>query len=260
MTRKWNKQEEEKYRLELIDLYVTQNKTINEVAKILKIRPQSVFIRLKRLNIKTCPERKKNYQNRRNDVIIPKSYSPELAEFFGIMFGDGSLSHFQTMVTLGIKEMSYAKYVADLMEKIFGVIATISIRKGGYKDVYIGSVELTSWLQREGLVFNKVKSQVDVPVWIFSRKIYMERFLRGFFDTDGSVYKIRFGIQIAFINFSVPLLCSLHKMLKKLSYRPSEASSHKIYITKRPEVVRFFREINPANEKHRQRFENFINA
>jgi len=64
MTRKWNKQEEEKYRLELIDLYVTQNKTINEVAKILKIRPQSVFIRLKRLNIKTCPERKKNYQNR----------------------------------------------------------------------------------------------------------------------------------------------------------------------------------------------------
>jgi len=258
MARKWNKQEEKKYRTELYDLYISQNKTLNEVAKVLKIEPQSVFVRLKRLDITTCPERKKNYQNRRNDVIIPKTYSPELAEFFGIMLGDGSLSHFQTMVTLGTKELSYAEYVAKLMKKIFGVPAKISIRKNDCKDVYIGSVDLTNWLQKEGLVFNKVKSQVGVPIWVFSRKVYMQRFLRGFFDTDGSVYKIRFGVQIAFINLSLPVLDSLQKMLKKLSYKPSEISSHKIYVTKRQEVIRFFREIDPMNKKHRERFENFV--
>jgi len=260
MARKWNQQEEEKYKKELYNLYISQNKTLDEVAKVLKIKPQSVFVRLKRLNIKTCPERKKNYQNRRNDVIIPKTHSPELAEFFGIMLGDGSLSHFQVMVTLGTKEMSYAKYVAGLMKKIFGVPAKISIRGNDCKDVYIGSVELTNWLQKEGLVFNKVKSQVDVPAWIFSQKVYMQRFLKGFFDTDGSVYKLRFGVQIAYINFSVPALHSLQKMLKKLLYKPSEVSSHKIYVTRRPEVIRFFKEISPANEKHWKRFEDFINA
>ncbi|KKS76648.1 MAG: hypothetical protein UV64_C0025G0003 [Parcubacteria group bacterium GW2011_GWC1_43_11b] len=260
MARKWNKFEEEKYRQELYDLYIIQNKTINEVAEILKIKPQTVYDRLLRLDIKTCPEQKKKYQNRRSDIVIPKTYFPDLAEFFGIMLGDGSLSHFQTMVTLGIKEMSYAEYVARLMEKIFGVSARIAIRGSGYKDVYIGSVELTNWLKKEGLVFNKVKNQVDVPKWIFSKKVYMRRFLKGFFDTDGSVYRLRFGIQIAFINFSLPILNSLQTMLKKLLYKPSEISSHKIYVTKRPEVIRFFKEINPANKKHWQRFEKFINA
>ncbi|MFA5318740.1 MAG: LAGLIDADG family homing endonuclease, partial [Candidatus Paceibacterota bacterium] len=218
MARKWNTQEEEKYRRELYDLYISQNKTLNEVARVLKIKPQTVFARFKRLGITTCPERKKNYQNRRNDVLLPKTHSPELAEFFGIMLGDGSPSHFQAMVTLGTKEMSYAKYVAKLMEKIFGVSAKISIRKNDCKDVYLGSVDLTNWLQKEGLVFNKVKSQVGVPVWVFDRKVYMERFLRGFFDTDGSVYQLRFGVQISFTNLSRPILDSLHKMLKKLSY------------------------------------------
>lgn len=260
MARRWRKQEEKRYRKELYDLYVSQNKTLNEVAKVLKIKPQTVFARLKRLGIATCPERKKNYRNQRSDIIIPKTYSSDLAEFFGIMFGDGSLSHFQVMVTLGTKEMSYAKYVAKLMKKIFGASAKISIRKNGSKDVYIGSVELTNWLQKEGLVFNKVKRQVDVPAWIFSKKTYTERFLRGFFDTDGSIYKLRFGVQISLTNRSLPILRSLHKMLKKLLYNPSEISSYKIYVTKRQEVVRFFKEISPANRKHWQRFENFIDA
>ncbi|MEK7091915.1 MAG: LAGLIDADG family homing endonuclease [Patescibacteria group bacterium] len=260
MARPWTELEKEQYRSELYDLYVLQNKTMAEVAKILGIKFQTVYDRLKRLGIATCPERKLNYQNRRSDIIIPMGYSPDLAEFFGIMLGDGSLSHFQTIVTLGTKELPYVQYVANLMERLFGVSAKIAIRKRGYRDIYIGSVELTNWLQSEGLVFNKVKAQVNVPVWIFSRKEYRERFLRGFFDTDGSVYKLRFGTQIAFINYSLPLLRSLQLMLKKLSYSPSAVSAHKIYLTKRPEVIRFFREIVPANEKHQKRFENFIQA
>ncbi len=110
----------------------------------------------------------------------------------------------------------------------------------------------------EGLVFNKVKSQVDVPKWIFSNEEFMKRFLRGFFDTDGSIYKLRYGIQISFKNYSHPLLKSLQKMLSGLGYKPSRISSHSVYVTRVSDVVRFFEEIQPANIKHKKRYDAFI--
>jgi DNA-binding transcriptional regulator WhiA len=150
---------------------------------------------------------------------------------------------------------NYVCYVQFLMTKLFNVPATICSKKNGYHDVYIGSVELTRWLYREGLVSNKVAAQVGVPDWLFTEKGYMRAFLRGFFDTDGSVYKLRFGIQISFTNRSIPLLIALQAMLRRLGYRVSELSLFRIYITRRDDVERFFAEIQPMNAKHQDRYE-----
>jgi len=259
MARKWTEKEEEIYYDELYNLYVLKNKTIGEISKILSIEQSSVHKRLVRLSIDTSPETKKHYLNKRTDIIVPKKYSKNLAEVIGILLGDGSLSHFQVVVTLGNKEFSYAKHVQDLMNKVFKANAKIGKRETGYHDVYFGSVDISLWLQEQGLVFNKVKGQVDIPKWIFSDKEYMKMCLRGFFDTDGSVYKIRYGVQISFTNFSLPLLESLQCMLLRLQYSPSCISSHKVYLTRKEDVQRFFREIHPKNKKHIKRFEN-INA
>jgi predicted DNA-binding protein YlxM (UPF0122 family) len=166
MASAWTEKEKKIFKKELHNLYVVKNLTINEVGKELGIAPQTVFDRLKRLGIKTCSERKTKYQNKRTDVFIPKTRTKELAEFFGIMLGDGHVSKNQVMVTLGSKEDSYVEYASELMGCIFKTKINISTRKAGYKDVYIGSVDLSRWLIREGLVFNKVKSQVGVPKWV----------------------------------------------------------------------------------------------
>jgi len=193
----------------------------------------------------------------REDIRIPNRYTKELAEFFGIMLGDGSLSHFQVMVTLGTKEDAYAEYVCTLIEKIFKVKPKIAIRKKGYKDVYLGSVKLSSWLLGKGLVYNKVQSQVGVPKWIFQNDDFMRAFVRGFFDTDGSVYRLKYGVQISLTNKSLPLLFSLQDMLHRLQYKPSHVSSGKVYITSRSEIFRFFKEVKPKNNKHVVRFCEF---
>lgn len=172
------------------------------------------------------------------------------------MLGDGHVSHFQTVVTLGTKELEYVHYVASLMESLFGVSATILVRQDGYRDVYIGSVALTTWLRSKGLVHNKVASQVDVPSWIFAKTEFITAFLRGFFDTDGSVYGLRHGIQISLTNRSLLLLHSLRSMLITLQYRPSEVGSWRVYLTRRPEIRRFFAEIQPANTKHLRRYKH----
>lgn len=257
MARRWTTEEETHYRKELVDLYVVQNKTIKEAGEILGISEKTVFERMQRLGVASHPELKTRYCNRTQRVTIPEVRTEKLAEFFGIMLGDGHISHFQTMVTLGTKELEYVEYVADLMHELFNTRPKISCRKNGYRDVYLGSVALTKWLKDNGLVSNKVAAQVDIPSWVRDRHEWMGAVLRGFFDTDGSIYRLRFGRQISLTNHSLPLLRSLRELLIELQYRPSAVSAYKVYLTRRNDIDRFFAEILPANAKHLRRFQLF---
>jgi len=258
MARAWTRDEKEKYKIDLERLYLAENKTISEIANIYKLSDSGVFDRLVRLNIPTHRNLKKRFNNQRSDIRIP-SRSVTLAEFFGLLMGDGHVSHFQVIVTLGTKELAYARYVRALMHGLFGGVPKISISVLGYKTVYLGSTLLTRWFKQEGMVQNKVAAQVDVPRWIFEKPEYMTAFLRGFFDTDGSIYKLRFGIQLSFTNRSLPLLRSLHRMLELLGYKTSAISVYRVYVTRLPDVVRFFHDIQPANPKHQRRFRAFAN-
>ena len=224
MARRWNVAEERLYRAQLYRLYVEQNKTIGEIGRILKLGQSTVFDRLHRLEIPICRDKKEFVNNQRKDIILPGTRSSELAELFGILLGDGHITHFQVFVNLGSKECLYAQYVQTLMRKTFGGHPRICTRAAGHRDVYLGSTKVTSWLFNEGLVRNKVLSQVTGPKWIYENHEFISAFLRGFFDTDGSVYKLRYGIQVSFCNRSMPLLFSLQKMLQKLRYNPSAIS------------------------------------
>lgn len=260
MAGRWTKEEEERYRKELYELYVLQNKTISEVAHELRLRSdKTVYVRLGRLGIPTCREKKARANNKRGDIVLPK-YSRDLAELFGILLGDGHITHFQIWVTLGTKEAAYAEYVRLLLQNLFGGMPRIAVRKTEYKDVYLGSTMATKWLFKEGLVANKVSSQVDVPAWVFTKKGYMQSFLRGFFDTDGSIYKLRHGAQISLTNYSLPLLCSLQKMLQLLRYHPSAVSGFHLYLTRTSDIRRFFNEVKPANKKHQDRYKKLYNV
>lgn len=256
MARRWTVEEETYYRNQLLELYVKQNKTITEVGEILKLKDKTIFDRLHRLSIPTNRKGKRGFNNLRSDIVLPDR-SEQLAEFFGMMLGDGTLSKYQATVCLGNKEYDYVLYVQNLMTELFKVPAHISTNKAGYHTVYIGSTLVTNWMRDQGFVSNKVREQVGVPVWVMEKDEYMRGFVRGFFDTDGSVYKLKFGVQISITNHSVPLLIALQSMLRRLGYRVSEISAARIYITRKNDVVRFFSEIAPKNVKHLNRFDKF---
>ena len=258
MARRWTTEEEQKYKNELVLLYIEANKTIDEVGTLLKIAPQTVFDRLERLGIPTCRDKKEFVNNQRKDIVLPADRSVDLAELFGVLLGDGHVDHFQVFVNLGNKELEYARHVCKLMHSLFDKQPKIATRATGHRDVYLSSTAVTSWLLREGLVRNKVSAQVDVPSWVHEEKRFTDAFLRGFFDTDGSVYKLRYGIQISFSNKSMPLLLSLQKMLRTLGYSPSAISGYNLYLTKRLDVQRFFAEIKPANSKHIRRYHEIM--
>ncbi len=259
----WTVEQKEKFRADLTRLYVARNLTITQVGAELGLAESTIHHRLLKLGIPVSRHLKAGYNNTSRKVVIPNSYTSEVAELFGILFGDGHIAPTQVTVTLGIKEPEYVNHVAVLIENIFHTKPAIFTRKiiprdSKYRTVYFGSVAAVRWLLKEGLVHNKVRVQVDVPKWIFRKKVFMESFLRGFFDTDGSVYRLRFGVQISLTNRSMPLLYSLHRLLRRLEYNPSRVSGYHIYITRRDDVLRFFREIKPSNQKHTWRFQKIM--
>ena len=80
MPPRWTLKEEKLKKRELKDLYIKQNKTIFETGKVLGIKFQTIYDRLLRLGIKSCPERKLYYLNKHRAIKIPKAYSEKLAE------------------------------------------------------------------------------------------------------------------------------------------------------------------------------------
>lgn len=259
MLARWTIKEERLKKQELAGLYTKENKTIGEIALILNLSASTVYDRLIRLGIPIIRTRKEKYNNKRTDILILNKYSAELAEFIGIMLGDGNLTPTQVTVTLGKKD-KYIEHVSNLMQRLFGPKPKVSFSKQGDCAIYLGSTMLVRWLLSMGLVFNKVKAQVDIPRWILSRNNFISAGLRGLFDTDGSVYALRWEMQISFCNRSRPLIESVGLMLKKLGLHPSRISGYNLYLTRRTDIDKFFKEIGFGNCKHQERFRKFYNS
>ena len=260
MPQRWTIKEENRKREELLDLYVNQNKAIGEIGKILSIGESTVFDRLKRLDIPTFPERKPHYLNKKRGSLVFPDFCENLAEFFGIMLGDGHIGLGQIWIYINTTtDRKYIPYVENLLEFLFGIKPGHHYRKNDdMVDLFISSVELINYLKEKGLfVTNKVKYQVDIPSWILNKDSYKKSFLRGFFDTDGSIYNLKFGTQMSFCNKSIPLLLSTRKILLNLGYRPSNVSSYKVYLTRQPDLEKYVNEIGFGNQKHIDRAKNF---
>lgn len=256
MPRRWTKEEENKYRKILKDLYIDKNLTIFEVAKKLGLAYQTVFSRLNKLGIKTIPYLKKNYTNKR--TLKTSIYSEDLAEFIGIMCGDGHISDEQVFVFLGNKADGYADYVQYLFKSIFGYDLKRGKRENNYIVLYLGFRELVKFLMKMGLVKDKVKEQLKVPKWVFDNKIFMKAFIRGLFDTDGLVYRLRWGSQVSFCNRSVPLLKGTRKMLRLLSFHPSKISIYNLYLTRKSDLKKFLNEIGSSNPTKFNKLKNWV--
>lgn len=238
MPQPWTTRQKTIYRKELSYFYVDRNLTIGEISILLGIKQSTVYDRLIRLGIKVNKNKKVHAFNRRR---LPANIKKDklLAEIVGILLGDGHLSSGQVWVTLGTKEKAYADHVDELFFKIFGYHLKPCFRKDGNLDLYIGFKELVNYFKDMGLVEHKIRSQVGVPLWILKNYKFHACCLRGLFDTDGSIYKIRSGHQISFRNMSVPLLKNIRYMLSEIGFNPSQISNFSVYLTRKGDLSRF---------------------
>ena len=191
------------------------------------------------------------------------SFSVELAEFLGIMLGDGSVTPYQCSITLNsIADLEYCQFVSELGEKLFGE----KPKKYIYTNfnavrLYYNGMSLSDYLVGKGLMMgNKVKQQVGVPGWIFNNREYRIACLRGLMDTDGGVFDHNYTSngkrysykKICFTNRSVPLLKFVVHVLNELELGPKmvdKVENKKVWLYNEGAVARYFELVGSNNPR-----------
>lgn len=201
------------------------------------------------------------------EFFIPKSKSEDLAEFVGILLGDGGIMEGQASITLNSEaDKEYLGYVVDLIKKLFKFDAPYAKRKNCNANViYCSGIKLVNYLMKIGLkVGNKVKQQVGVPKWIDRQGNFRIACVRGLLDTDGGVFVHRYKVngkayrylKICFSNRSIPLLLFVSKVLKNLGFTPKivlNQENTKVWLYNHNEVLEYLRVVgthNPRLLKH----------
>jgi hypothetical protein len=196
--------------------------------------------------------------NVRNKFLQPKP-SDKLAEFVGIMLGDGSITDNQIRVTLNNKnDVQYSKCVSNHIQELFGKKPSILPRKQkNARNVLLSGVNLVNYCLTIGLVKgNKIKAQVDIPEWIKKNKQYYLACIRGLFDTDGCLYThihwtkgiLYRNLGLCFTSYSKPLLRSFYEGVRQLGFKASIRKSH-VYMYSLEDIEEFLKVVKPRNIK-----------
>lgn len=196
-------------------------------------------------------------------------YSKNLAEFIGIMLGDGGMSRGQISITLGYStDYKYVPYIKRLVKKLFAIDISISYPPDeDAVKIRVSGVNLVRNLCNLGLVQgDKIKQQINIPSWIFKEESYMKFCVRGLIDTDGCVHrktrreKNGFeyrSVGITFCSASKPLRESLMRIFSILGFKVA-ISNRIIYLCGKEQIYRYVAEIGFSNPKHLSRYKSFL--
>lgn len=207
----------------------------------------------------------------RKSIKSPKK-SSDLAEFIGIMLGDGGIwSNYQISISFNMYEdIKYANYIQGLVTRLFSLSSKIRIReKYGNGDIVVSGRNLVDFLERHGVKKgNKVTKKVDIPKWIWTSEDYKIGCLRGLIDTDGCFYRHKYRVngkeytylKMCFTSYSPPLLKSVTTILKDLGFNPRNTAKNRVYLYTLPQLHRYFRKVNSRNPRYLNIYRNFCKS
>lgn len=200
-------------------------------------------------------------KSHRKVVTLPVP-SVELAEFFGIMMGDGGINNlWQANITLNsVADATYLEYVCALIEKLFCVApAIVKNKKRKAARVLISSVSIVDFLAREGLVRgDKLRAGLFIPQWILENKEYRVACMRGLMDTDGCLYihrhtvagKAYQNIGLCFCSHSPALMGQVAAIFEEFGIIPHISNQGRsIYLYKASAVARYLEVFGTSNDR-----------
>ena len=183
-------------------------------------------------------------KSHRKKVSLPKP-SKNLAEFIGIMLGDGGINNpWQATVSVNwLADRIYADYISDLCYSLFAVRPSIYKRKTTNTAVIrLSSTSIVEYLVKLGLHRgDKLKQGLAIPDWIMQRKSYKMACLRGLVDTDGCIYAHKHRVRgkeyknigLTFTSHSPELISQVATILAEANIMP--------HITSKQVEIRLYR-------------------
>ncbi len=193
--------------------------------------------------------------------------SKELAEFIGIMLGDGGITNRakQLQITLNNKDdKEYIEFVCSLIKKLFNKKPSIFKCKNAVASkILVSNMNLIDYLIKLGLkTGNKFKLQVDIPDWIKNNTLYSIACVRGLVDTDGCVFKHTYRVnnkfysykKLVFTSYSQPMRKSVYSILKSIGLKPRFSSYRDIRIDSQKDMEMYFNLVGSSNSKHLNKY------
>ena len=195
-----------------------------------------------------------------NSFEFPRKKSKDLAEFVGIVLGDGGLSNAQLYITLNsIADRQYIGCVCDLVYRLFRFTPSQCFRRDANAvNLIISGKSMVEYLTNLGLrIGDKVKQQVDVPYWIKRDKGLSKYCLRGLMDTDGGLFTHRYWVngkryaylKVCFSNLSQPLRKFVYRTLKLHGFNPKYAIDRHVWLYSDRESRKYLEVIGSSNER-----------
>lgn len=205
-------------------------------------------------------------RGRLKKITIPLK-TPELAEFIGIVLGDGSLTDYQVKIYFNARtDREYAAFVGDLAKKLFDLCSTVSLRPKNTLELVVSSTMLVDYLKKLGLQKgNKIAHTVGVPSWILEERDLVRACLRGLIDTDGGVYfhthttkGIRYrNMALCFTSRSRPLLDAVHSMFQEMMISAKNDLRERILVYNKRDIDLYMSSVGSHNAHVLERYRSY---
>ncbi len=208
----------------------------------------------------------------------------EFSELLGAFVGDGWTSQGNNSKMLVISgnpldEKEYYERIKGLFKQVFGI--EVRPRHFHYWKTYgvmVCKPKIIEEFHKMGMPLGHKSSIVTVPTSVLNDKKFHVPFLRGLFDTDGTIYfqksynsnaskwqkNHRHVPIIELCSVSPDLMKSVYKMFRDLGFnfrfvkkrisKRGRYTEHKIRITGKGNIRRFFKEVHPKNQRHVNKF------
>lgn len=207
------------------------------------------------------------------------SLCEDLAEFIGILLGDGCIFRsyskkerkylFFVLVTGHWHDLGYYQSkLRPLVKKLFQVNGYMQRRENTLRFL-IKSKRIHDFLESVGMPDGeKARNEaLSIPKWIAQRPEFLRACVRGITDTDGSIFRSgKNGARIQYKFASKSLTKSVQEALASLGYHPTQVlrtvSFHeggnyigwRFYLSRQDEIDRFVDEIGFKNSWHEVRY------
>lgn len=208
-------------------------------------------------------------KSHRKSVVLP-TQSEKLAEFFGIMMGDGGINNpWQANITLNAdKDAKYSIFIKKLCIDLFGVVPAVRKRKDRQALVIsLASTTIVDFLVNQGLPRgNKLRHGLEIPKWILAKKSYRVACVRGLFDTDGCMFIHKHTVQgkryrnigISFSNRSHRLLEQVARILEEGKINPHiSGRRYEVSVYRERSVGKYLKDFRTSNERISSVFEEW---
>ena len=253
------------------------NKSWEELAQILKVSRSMIFfyrnehsklphkhylILCRLASIKIDPHLQTiNIKNKPEKIKISQ-LNEKFAEFLGALAGDGHMNKVTYEISISMDkdlDKQYAKQVLKLYKELFDIKARTYIQKDYNKiKCFAYSKELVNYLSNKyNIPIGKKKGNLRIPKQIKNNKPLLRAYIRGLFDTDGSIHRHHpKTAMLGIISRDPAFIKDVKQALVKLNFTVS-LSNKNLYIYKKKEIDRFFKEIKPSNAKHNYKYKYY---